>query len=167
LTRICSTEGCGQPLHARGYCSQHYRQWHKANETRRCSVEGCDGRLSARGYCHKHYTRWLKRRKSDARLAPAAEGNDVAVSATRMLPAVPDKDVATDAPTCAGTRPDGSPCSRPVRRVYDYCLLHDPFRSMMRNPKPRLRDAEQLAWETRIEVEAGAEAFAWEGEGRA
>lgn len=60
MARICSAEGCDQPVHARGYCSQHYRQWHKANETRRCSVQGCDGRLSARGYCHKHYVQWLK-----------------------------------------------------------------------------------------------------------
>jgi hypothetical protein len=63
---VCSVEGCGREVLARGLCGPHYQQANKPPATKRprpvhCSIEGCGGKFYCRGYCHLHYYRWLHR----------------------------------------------------------------------------------------------------------
>jgi hypothetical protein len=66
---------------------------------------------------------------------------------------------------CAGTKPDGAPCDRVVRPDRGYCLLHDPYRTMLRKGKAADRswETERLVQQVRDEQEAGAEALIGEG----
>lgn len=63
----CSVDGCGKPVLARGWCSQHYARWYRVGSTdlppvvkvqRICSVEDCEGPARSRGLCIKHWNRW-------------------------------------------------------------------------------------------------------------
>jgi hypothetical protein len=81
-------------------------------------------------------------------------------SAATMPHSAPDGDQGTRGRgnyVCAGTRPDGTPCERPVRNEHDYCLLHDPLRAMVRTASPKQRrkvtDAVRLAREVGNERE--------------
>jgi hypothetical protein len=68
--------------------------------------------------------------------------------------------------TCAGTKPDGTPCARSIREEHGYCFMHDPIRGMMRNGKHSpITDAEQLVLAANTEREHGTEALLGEGEG--
>jgi hypothetical protein len=68
---------------------------------------------------------------------------------------------------CAGTKPGGAPCDRVVRPDRGYCLLHDPYRTMLRKGKAADRSWESgaayLARQARDEQESGAEALIGEG----
>lgn len=65
--RVCSIEGCGRPLNAKGYCLAHYRRWRHGKDmnepirvhdsSRTCKVEGCEGRYHANGMCQHHNQR--------------------------------------------------------------------------------------------------------------
>ncbi len=71
--KVCSIEGCPNPVQARGWCSKHYRRKWVAGrlgdgpDGRRpeyqgtvCSLDGCNGTdlNGVLGYCNKHYLRW-------------------------------------------------------------------------------------------------------------
>ena len=71
--RICSVEGCGKRVLARGWCNMHYSRWRATGEvgpaeakylyrsgTRPCSIEGCDRyvRGGSRYMCKLHYERF-------------------------------------------------------------------------------------------------------------
>lgn len=64
--RLCSFEGCGRKLQAKGLCSGHYRQQYDGEELRplramvargetvRCTFGGCTGPKKSRGLCAGH-----------------------------------------------------------------------------------------------------------------
>jgi hypothetical protein len=60
---MCSIEGCGKPLEAKGYCKAHYRKFKLygdplAGRTKRpsglCEVEGCAEQARRWGLCSSH-----------------------------------------------------------------------------------------------------------------
>lgn len=61
--KLCSIEGCNEVHHAKGFCNQHYRSFHRhgdpfkisRNKNRSCQIEGCKEPYRAKGYCKKHY----------------------------------------------------------------------------------------------------------------
>ena len=63
---LCSVEGCGKLVDARGFCTNHWYRWKKHGSPTagrpfgmvKCSVEGCDKPYLAQGYCNLHYKRW-------------------------------------------------------------------------------------------------------------
>ena len=58
-SRVCSIEGCGKPLCARGLCNTHYAKAKRNSVTEICSIEGCDKPIfNGRGWCSAHYDRW-------------------------------------------------------------------------------------------------------------
>lgn len=66
-SRICSVDGCGKPLFARGWCSMHYTRWREngdhlygANKPSVCSVDGCYRAIVSKTMCDMHYRRELK-----------------------------------------------------------------------------------------------------------
>lgn len=54
MTRICSIEGCGKPLKAKGLCDGHYST---SPDRPKCSVDSCLHRAKARGLCSVHSRR--------------------------------------------------------------------------------------------------------------
>jgi hypothetical protein len=67
--RVCSVEGCEKLVHARGWCSMHYRRWRTHGDPLRtlgagprgtCSIDGCEKPVNARGWCGLHYMRWYR-----------------------------------------------------------------------------------------------------------
>lgn len=73
--RICSVDGCGKEIVARGLCDMHYRRLKKHGDPhkkivreaagiRPCVIAGCEGSTgmpgTARGLCASHYNRWQK-----------------------------------------------------------------------------------------------------------
>lgn len=66
--KVCSVEGCTQPVNARGWCSTHYSRWRKggdplvANKPVRplCKAPGCSRPHNSHGYCTTHYQRLQK-----------------------------------------------------------------------------------------------------------
>lgn len=67
--RICSIDGCGMPVQARGWCHKHYQRWRTTGTTDpapprerpTCSIEGCESPHAARGWCGNHYAQWQRR----------------------------------------------------------------------------------------------------------
>lgn len=70
---ICSVEGCGEPLKARGLCSRHTYQLYKHGKVisaekmhvpnRICSVSGCGRKRRSSGYCTGHLGQFKKHGK--------------------------------------------------------------------------------------------------------
>jgi hypothetical protein len=66
--KICSIPDCNKPVLARGWCSRHYRNWHRTGEPvakrqwvrlpEKCIVAGCDREPRGRGMCMTHWQRW-------------------------------------------------------------------------------------------------------------
>ena len=60
----CLTWGCLRPIHDRGLCTAHYREWlggrhgnaKGAPPRPPCSLDGCDKPGHARGRCRDHYS---------------------------------------------------------------------------------------------------------------
>jgi hypothetical protein len=118
----------------------------------------CKGFVVGNGpYCAAHDPARAEVRSQGQRRRRAREREGT--NAATMPHSATDSPGPTDTPTCAGTRPDGTLCGRPVRREHDYCLLHDPIRAMIRNsPEPRKHrrkrdDTEWLVQQVRHERE--------------
>lgn len=73
IRKICSIEGCGRTLKARGWCALHYGRWQTHGDpntvlrkvkskppmsSKQCSVYDCDSPAYCRTFCTMHYTRW-------------------------------------------------------------------------------------------------------------
>lgn len=61
--KVCSIEGCGLPVLARGWCSTHYARWRRLGTVElppspTCVIVGCGLRRHGRGWCITHYSRW-------------------------------------------------------------------------------------------------------------
>lgn len=69
---ICTVDGCGEPIKARGLCSRHSAQFYAhgkvisgpkikvPNGNRKCTVEGCERKYRANGYCQGHLMQFQK-----------------------------------------------------------------------------------------------------------
>lgn len=69
---ICTVEGCERDVHARGYCSMHWKRWRKHGDATVvlasvkprlhdcCTVDGCARPHRARGLCDSHYSTWQR-----------------------------------------------------------------------------------------------------------
>lgn len=65
---MCKEDGCEREVLARGWCSTHYRRWHKtgtASLTRRrgpseCSIDECVKPVKGLGLCSTHYARVIR-----------------------------------------------------------------------------------------------------------
>ena len=66
--KICSIDGCGKPVRARGWCANHYALWQrngapakraKSDRPTECAIDGCSKPMKGRGYCSAHYWRLL------------------------------------------------------------------------------------------------------------
>ncbi len=60
--RLCSVEGCGAVLYAKGLCRSHLRKQHlygdplyKRPTMGTCGAQGCDKPATTKGYCNAHY----------------------------------------------------------------------------------------------------------------
>lgn len=72
MEKQCSFQECLKPLHGRGLCSAHYRQFltrgknldrlEPLQEARKvrgiCSFEGCERPHKSKGYCESHYAQY-------------------------------------------------------------------------------------------------------------
>lgn len=66
--RICTVDGCDEPVRARGWCAFHYQRWQRYKDPLRertfeatvCSADGCDRASAARGLCNMHYKGWRR-----------------------------------------------------------------------------------------------------------
>jgi hypothetical protein len=55
----CRTEGCKQPVRAKGYCRKHYIAWRRGavgdhHRYKICSKEGCRQPRAKAGFCAEH-----------------------------------------------------------------------------------------------------------------
>ena len=64
--RTCSVDGCELAYYARGWCRNHYMQWHRSADRpsievvrrpRACTVDGCDKPVKGNGLCPGHWQR--------------------------------------------------------------------------------------------------------------
>lgn len=70
---VCSIEGCGKSVNARGWCGMHYYRFRQHGDplavevrTRATCVEtGCDSEAWAQGLCSKHLTRQRRHGSTD------------------------------------------------------------------------------------------------------
>jgi len=67
--KLCSVEGCGKPVRARGWCCNHYALWQRngapiivRKAAKACSVDGCEKPPKGK-YCAMHG--WRKRVNGD------------------------------------------------------------------------------------------------------
>lgn len=62
MKSICTVEGCGRPMNARGLCGLHYVRAQKAGQFGTpCTMEGCDKPRVGGGLCSTHYKRkWME-----------------------------------------------------------------------------------------------------------
>lgn len=74
---VCSIDGCGNKVQARGLCAKHYQRQRRNGTTdtvyrqtglRECSIEGCTNIADSQGLCLMHYSR--KRRGSEVADVP-------------------------------------------------------------------------------------------------
>lgn len=66
--RTCAVDGCGKPVHARGWCCSHNHRWERYGDPLGrpdpppprplCGVDGCEQPTVARGWCNAHWSRW-------------------------------------------------------------------------------------------------------------
>ena len=92
--KVCSFDGCGKKVLARGLCSSHYRmnlageplrpimpparsQWKK------CTVSGCKAYAKAHGLCLKHYQHT---RRGDPPKAPPPPKKKVSLDLSERTP---------------------------------------------------------------------------------
>lgn len=69
--KLCTVDGCGKRLFAKGWCTTHYSRWriygdHLHDPPRLqlrlapCSVPGCEAPYLQKGFCRPHYLRWRR-----------------------------------------------------------------------------------------------------------
>lgn len=68
--RVCSIDGCGKQVRAKGVCSGHYERMRRTGDygpailrhdnSGTCSVPGCIVRCESMGMCCAHYGRWRR-----------------------------------------------------------------------------------------------------------
>lgn len=71
---VCSVDGCGRFVDARGFCSSHYSRFQRngdpggaeigtktPREGRLCAVDDCEKRVATKGWCRAHYENWRLR----------------------------------------------------------------------------------------------------------
>lgn len=69
VARVCSIEGCGRLVKAKGFCDPHWQRSRSGRDMntpireikpgRTCSEPGCEAPYLAKGLCSRHYqTRW-------------------------------------------------------------------------------------------------------------
>ena len=69
--KICSVEGCSNPVVGKGFCNTHYIRWRRHGDPlyrkiqkakgKICSVEGCSKKVHCVGLCQTHYVQQRKR----------------------------------------------------------------------------------------------------------
>jgi len=84
--KICSVEGCKNPIFSKGLCNTHYLRWKRTGSIDRktkkqpltCSVDGCEREPRSLGMCIKHWKRWKKYGSTDKEILqrPWAVGNE-------------------------------------------------------------------------------------------
>ena len=68
---VCSIEGCGKPLRAKGMCGTHYertrcgRTLNPKPRSTGCSVEDCDREHQAKGMCKYHHLQEWQRQNPE------------------------------------------------------------------------------------------------------
>jgi len=68
MKKICSVEGCGKAVKARGWCGTHWTRWRRwgvvelrpSAPAQICTVSECNRVVKARGWCSTHYRRWQR-----------------------------------------------------------------------------------------------------------
>jgi hypothetical protein len=69
-TKICSIEGCGRTVQARGLCPKHYQEDRaRRNGAHQCSAPSCTLLATLDGLCRNHY---MRRRRVENRAAEVA-----------------------------------------------------------------------------------------------
>lgn len=85
MDRLCTFEGCGRKLYAKGLCSTHYMQQLRGgalapiavyvDNTGPCQFASCGRSAEARGMCKGHYQQW-KRGEELRKLQPIRQGGN-------------------------------------------------------------------------------------------
>lgn len=66
MSKICSVDGCGKKVIAKGWCQEHYDRMRRYGTLEpfpkkirgTCSIAGCNKPNYARGWCSTHWARW-------------------------------------------------------------------------------------------------------------
>ena len=69
--KVCSIDGCGKRVNARGWCAMHYKRWKNHGDPLykkpvreydgpACSIPGCELEATRRGWCSTHYKKALE-----------------------------------------------------------------------------------------------------------
>jgi hypothetical protein len=81
-TKICSIDGCGRPLTAKGLCALHYQRKKNGipfdlpirSASRVCSIPDCGRQHAAKGLCSGHYMRLLEGRSLEGQIKEVVKG---------------------------------------------------------------------------------------------